>query len=121
MAMLQWSRLGVWGALGAVNGAIAVIAGAFAAHALNDARSIDLLETGARWQAVSALAAILSAGVGSQMASILHNLGALLFALSLYLLAAGAPSMTAMAAPVGGVAMIAGWIWLAVALFRSER
>jgi uncharacterized membrane protein YgdD (TMEM256/DUF423 family) len=88
---------------------------------LNDGRAIDLLETGARWQAVSALAAILSAGVGSQVASILHTIGALVFALSLYLLAAGAPSMTAMAAPVGGLAMIAGWVWLAVVLFRAER
>lgn len=120
MAMLRVSRLGVWGALGALNGAIAVAAGAFAAHALGD-RAADLVETGARWQAVSALAAILSAGLGAPIASILHNAGALIFAGSLYLLAAGAPSLTGIVTPVGGVAMIAGWLALALALIRSDR
>src|SRR6185312_1452672 len=50
------------GRAGAINGAIAVAAGAFAAHALKsrlDARALEVFETGARYQMYHALAIVL--------------------------------------------------------------
>jgi hypothetical protein len=50
-----------WIALGAVNAALAVAAGAFAAHGLRerlDARALEVFETGARYQMYHALAMI---------------------------------------------------------------
>jgi uncharacterized membrane protein YgdD (TMEM256/DUF423 family) len=110
----------LWGGLGALHGAVAVIAGSFAAHAVSDPRAIELLDTGARWEAVSGLAAVAAALVGSRIAGALHVAGALVFAGALYVLAFGAPSLAGAVAPIGGLAMIAGWIALAVALLRGR-
>ncbi len=113
-------RARIWGALGALHGAAAVIAGSFAAHAFSDPRAIDLLETGARWEAISALAAIAAVIVGARVSAMLHVLGALVFAGAIYALALGAPSVLGAVAPIGGVGMIAGWICLALSLFRAK-
>jgi uncharacterized membrane protein YgdD (TMEM256/DUF423 family) len=110
----------LWGALGATNGAAAVLAGAFAAHAIADARAADLIESGARWQVASGLGGVAAAMLGARIAAILHGVGAAIFALALYALAAGAPSVLGAVAPIGGVAMIAGWAALAVAFLRRR-
>src|SRR5258706_16477396 len=86
-----------WIALGALNAAIAVGAGAFAAHGLRerlDARALEVFETGARYQMYHALAMIL-AGVlattatvrGAHAAGWLFQIGVVLFSGSLYALA----------------------------------
>jgi uncharacterized membrane protein YgdD (TMEM256/DUF423 family) len=120
MPDLETRRRDLWGALGAASGAIAVIAGALAAHFVRDAHATELLATGARWQAVSALAAIAGAMLGARIASALQGIGGLLFAGSIYALAAGAPALAGVVTPVGGLAMIAGWIGLAVAFLRQR-
>src|ERR1051325_7374957 len=54
-----------WITLGALNAAIAVAAGAFAAHALRerlDARSLEVFETGARYHMYHALAIVAAGG-----------------------------------------------------------
>lgn len=47
--------------------------------------------------------------------------GAVLFCGSLYLLVAGGPGIMGAVAPLGGLAMIAGWALLALALGGRER
>ena len=47
--------------------------------------------------------------------------GSLLFSGSLYLLALGAPRMTAAGAPLGGFLLLAGWATLAWSAFALRR
>src|SRR4051812_11785279 len=84
-----------WIALGALNAAIAVAAGAFAAHGLRDRlepRALEIFETGARYHIYHALALVL-AGVlasslrGAHAAGWLFQAGIVLFSGSLYALA----------------------------------
>jgi uncharacterized membrane protein YgdD (TMEM256/DUF423 family) len=108
---------------------VAVIAGAFGAHALRGRLSPEMLqvfETGARYQmyhALALLAAAVAAGdppcAPGRWAGRLFIAGTVLFSGSLYALAlSGVPSF-GMVTPFGGVAFIAGWICLALAVRRS--
>ena len=116
-----------WIALGALNAAIAVAAGAFAAHGLRDrldARALEVFETAARYHMFHALALIL-AGVlatsirGAHTAGWLFQIGIVLFSGSLYALAlTGAKGLGAVT-PFGGVAFLAGWLWLGWAAWRG--
>jgi uncharacterized membrane protein YgdD (TMEM256/DUF423 family) len=112
-----------WIALGAINAAIAVGAGAFAAHGLRDridAHSLATFETGARYHMYHALA-ILLAGVlataaparGTATAAALFQLGIVLFSGSLYALAVTGVRGLGAITPIGGVAFLAGWLALA--------
>jgi uncharacterized membrane protein YgdD (TMEM256/DUF423 family) len=114
--------------LGAISGFLAVVAGAFGAHALRDRLAPDLLqvfETGARYQmyhALAMLAAAFMAGVGrpalAAWAARLFLLGTVLFSGSLYAMAlTGAPRL-GMITPFGGVAFLAGWLCLAASARR---
>ena len=97
--------------LAALSGAVAIAAGAFAAHrATPEAR--ELLRTGALYQLVHAVAVVAVAGRGP-VAPWLMLAGSALFALTLYALAFGSPRWLGAVTPVGGVAMIAGWLVLA--------
>src|SRR5262249_49992449 len=118
-----------WIAVGALNAAIAVAAGAFAAHGLRarlDARALEVFETGVRYQMFHAFA-ILLAGVlaasatvrGAQTAAWLFQIGIVLFSGSLYALAlTGAKGLGAVT-PVGGLLFLAGWLWLAWCAWRG--
>ncbi|MGE5927001.1 MAG: DUF423 domain-containing protein [Gemmatimonadota bacterium] len=110
--------------LGALSAAVAVAAGAFAAHALRARLTPDLLqvfETGARYQMYHALgllavawAAARSDAAGPRSAGWLFVLGTLLFSGSLYLLALTGTRWLGAITPLGGVAWIAGWCILAL-------
>jgi|SRR5689334_11335676 len=115
-----------WIALGALNAAIAVAAGAFAAHGLRDrleARALEIFETGARYQMYHAIALVLvgllAGGMrGAHTAGWLFQAGIVLFSGSLYALAlTGARGLGAVT-PLGGVAFLAGWMWLAWSAWR---
>jgi uncharacterized membrane protein YgdD (TMEM256/DUF423 family) len=118
----------VWIALGALNAAIAVAAGAFAAHALRerlDARSLEVFETGARYHMYHALA-IVAAGVvastgvrGAQTAAWIFQAGIVLFSGSLYALALSGTKALGAITPLGGLAFLAGWLWLAWSAWRT--
>jgi uncharacterized membrane protein YgdD (TMEM256/DUF423 family) len=116
-----------WIAIGALNAALAVAAGAFAAHGLRDrldARALEVFETGARYHMYHALA-LIAAGVvassgarGAQTAGWIFQIGIVLFSGSLYALAlTGAKGLGAIT-PLGGLAFLAGWLWLAWAAWR---
>ncbi len=115
--------------LGSVSAMIAVAAGAFGAHALRERLSPNLLaafETGARYQMYHALALLGVAwaaerwGGGLVVASgWLFVGGTVVFSGSLYLLALTGHRMFGAVTPVGGVAFLAGWLALAVGVWRS--
>lgn len=107
-----------WIVLAAALGAVAVAAGAFAAHGLEgrgDPRAAGLVETGSTYQMWHALAILAAVALGprSYLPLWFWAIGAVLFPGSLYALALGAPTILAALAPVGGTAMIAGWAALA--------
>ena len=105
----------------AVLGGLSVAAGAFASHALREKiseRSLEIFETGARYQMYHALALLLVALLISRTQSPqptliasgwLFIIGIAIFSGSLYALSlTGIKSLGAIA-PLGGVAFIAGW------------
>lgn len=98
--------------LAALSGAIAVGAGAFGAHgASGDAA--DWLKTGAHYQLLHAMAALVAVQMGARGPGWLFVLGAAIFAGTLYLMAIGLPRWLGAITPIGGVLLIAGWVWLA--------
>ena len=118
----------LWLLIAAINGFLAVAAGAFGAHGLQhrlDAHGLETFETGARYQMYHALAIGLAAfairgnaAAPAQGAAILFLAGIVLFSGSLYALALTNARALAMITPVGGLAFLAGWIALAFAATR---
>jgi uncharacterized membrane protein YgdD (TMEM256/DUF423 family) len=111
-------------AFAALNGALAVLIGAFAAHGTGP-QVKTLLTTGSHYQMVHAVLALLCAawpGRGRLVvwAGWLSALGGLVFCLALSAIAL--LSLTAMGAiaPIGGVLMIAAWLLLLIAALRSQ-
>ena len=106
-------------AAGAIDAAIAVAAGAFAAHGLRDrldARALEVFETGARYQMYHALAMLLCAALATrsaQTAGWIFQAGIVVFSGSLYALALTDVKLLGAITPLGGVAFLAGWLWLA--------
>ncbi len=118
--MLWVMRL--WLGIAAVNGALAVAAGAFAAHGLKARLAPDLLtvwETGARYHMYGALAMALAALAGARLSPAFFCAGIVLFSGSLYGLALGAPGWLGPVTPVGGACLIAGFVCLAFSAFRK--
>lgn len=105
-------------ALSALQGAGAVIAGAFAAHGA-EPEAGALLSTAAGWQTIAALAALYAVWRNGVAAAMCFASGGLVFAGSLYALAAGAPDAMGYATPVGGVLIILGWLALTVREWRD--
>ena len=106
----------------AVNGATAVVVGAFAAHGAGPAAK-TLLTTGAQYQMVHALLALACGLWGVRLAVVagwLASAGGFVFCLALALLARLHLPVMGAVAPVGGVLMIAGWLLLIFAALRSR-
>ncbi|KQN02513.1 MULTISPECIES: DUF423 domain-containing protein [Sphingomonas] len=98
--------------LAALSGAIAVAAGAFGAHWAGDAAR-ELLKTGSHYQLVHAVAALVALKMDARGPAWLFVVGGLLFAGSLYGLAAGGGRWLGPITPIGGALLIGGWLWLA--------
>ena len=112
---------------GALLALLAVVAGAFGAHALRTRIPADLLvtwETGARYQMYHALGLLfvgLVAADGNRLANAAGWLliaGTVLFSGSLYALALGGARGLGAITPLGGLCLIAGWACLALAIGR---
>lgn len=106
-----------WLGVVAVNGLIAVGAGAFAAHGLDAAgaaQAADWARTASTYQMWHALAllGLWAAGWHSRLRW-LFLAGIVLFSGSLYALALGGPRGLVYATPFGGLAFLLGWAWLA--------
>ena len=123
-------RVRLWLVIAALNGALAVAFGAFAAHGLSqklDPHALGIFETGARYHMYHALAMGLAAlamqGKAARTATWSASLflaGIVLFSGSLYALAFTGERLFAFVTPVGGVAFLAGWVTLALAAWRSK-
>lgn len=114
-----------WVSVGAVGAALAVVAGAFGAHALADrldAHSLTLWETAARYLMYGSLGLI---GLGLSRAARPYRifgaaglslaLGTAVFSSTLFALALGAPRILGAITPLGGLGMIAGFLLFALA------
>lgn len=111
-------------AAAALSAAIAVLAGAFGAHALGgqgDTRGAELFKTASQYQFGHALAVLaLIALVPTQTSAAWLLLGgSLIFAASLYALGLGAPSIIGIITPMGGLVMISGWLLAAWFFWQS--
>jgi uncharacterized membrane protein YgdD (TMEM256/DUF423 family) len=98
--------------LAALSGAMAVAAGAAGAHYASEP-GIELLKTGAHYQLIHAVAALVALRMDARGPAWLFVAGGGLFAATLYLMAVGAPRWLGAITPIGGAALIAGWLWLA--------
>ena len=111
-------------AFAALNGALAVLIGAFAAHGTGP-QIKTLLTTGSHYQMVHAVLALLCAvwparGRLVVLAGWLSALGGLVFCLALSAIALLSLTVMGAVAPIGGVLMIAAWLLLLVAALRSQ-
>jgi len=119
------SQARIWLALAALEGLIAVAAGAFGAHGASDPAAKEWLRTGAQYQMVHALAVFAAwsvwktGAVAAAVSAWLFLAGALVFGGTLYLMALGAPRWLGAVTPVGGLMLLGGWAVLAWAVFRS--
>jgi uncharacterized membrane protein YgdD (TMEM256/DUF423 family) len=117
-----------FGTLACLLAFLAVAAGAFGAHALRARVSAEMLavwETGARYQMYHALALLGVAwtvsrwpGPLASAAGWLFAVGVVLFSGSLYLLALSGVRWLGAVTPLGGLAFLAGWLALALHLWR---
>jgi len=114
-------------AFGCVSAAMAVVLGAFGAHGLRARLVPDMLSTfeiGVRYQMYHALA-LLAVGIlvprGSSpmlaLAGWLFVAGTVVFSGSLYALAVTGQRWLGAVTPLGGAALIAGWLVLAWAVY----
>jgi uncharacterized membrane protein YgdD (TMEM256/DUF423 family) len=111
--------------LGAVAAFLAVILGAFGAHALRGRLSPEMLavfQTGVQYHMYHALALILVSAIMGRMSGWLIQTagwcfvaGIVLFSGSLYLLAATGVTVLGAVTPIGGLAFLIGWACLAFA------
>jgi len=118
----------IWLFVAGNTGALAVLCGAFAAHGLSarlDENARAVFETGARYHMYHALAIGLAAfamrgpaETRARAAAILFLIGIFLFSGSLYLLALTGMTVLGFVTPFGGLAFIAGWIFLALAALK---
>ncbi|WP_448502741.1 DUF423 domain-containing protein [Sphingomonas sp.] len=104
-------------AMAALSGALAVAAGAFGAHGASG-QAAEWLRTGGTYQMVHAVAALAAAQAGFRGPGWLFVAGAAIFAGTLYLMALGLPRWLGAITPLGGAALIGGWLWLAWSAVR---
>ena len=119
----------LFAALGAMSALVAVAAGAFGAHALRARLTPDQLvtfETGARYQMYHALALLFVAWAVTRWplppvraAGWLFVAGTVVFSGSLYLLALTGARAFGAVTPLGGLALLGGWLALAVGVWRG--
>jgi uncharacterized membrane protein YgdD (TMEM256/DUF423 family) len=111
-------------AAGAILGGLAVLLGAFGAHALQSRVDVEALgwwHTAVEYQMWHALA-VLPLGLSGlrrlRLPAWLFVAGSIIFSSTLYAMALGAPRWLGAITPLGGLAMIAGWLVLAARTAR---
>ena len=122
---------------GAVFAALAVMLGAFGAHSIKEkvtAEVLAIFETGVRYQVYHSLALLLTGILYMQFrsnailwAGRLFRAGIILFSGSLYMLCYLKTirqenlTVVGIITPLGGVAFIAGWIFLVIAVSGNKK
>lgn len=98
--------------LAALSGAVAVAAGAFGAHGA-EGKAVEWLKTGSHYQLVHAVAALIALRLDARGPAVTFVVGGAIFAGTLYLMAIGGARWLGAVTPIGGAALIVGWLWLA--------
>jgi uncharacterized membrane protein YgdD (TMEM256/DUF423 family) len=120
-----------WGALLGLTG---VAAGAFGAHGLRDrvdADAIEIWRTAAHYQQLHAVALVAVGLLGEgkrsprldralRIAALSWVLGVLVFAGTLYAIVLGGPRVLGAVTPLGGLALMTGWLVLLAGALRRE-
>jgi uncharacterized membrane protein YgdD (TMEM256/DUF423 family) len=112
-------------ALGAFTAAVGVLLGAFGAHALSSLPTANLgwWHTGTQYLFIAAMGMMLHGlfertGLTLLCPSSALLLGALLFSGSLFAMALGAPRWLGMVTPLGGLSLVAGFLWMGLQALR---
>lgn len=111
--------------LGSIICALAVAIGAFGAHAWKDylvsIQRLDTFETAAKYQMYGGFALLIVGILQNQIASkslniagYLFILGSIIFPGSLYLICITQQKVFGAIAPIGGLAFILGFLWIAI-------
>ena len=118
-----------WIIIGSVLAALAVSIGAFGAHGLKSKVSSEdlvIFETGVRYQMYHSLGLILIGILGFHYPSIIIQLPAILFLIgivifsgTLYLIPLTGLRWFGAITPIGGTALIAGWVVLVYNIIKS--
>ena len=114
--------------IAALNGFLAVALGAFGAHGLKQKLGADMLtvyQTGVQYHFYHTLALFgvallmlqLPQSTALRWSALLFSVGIVIFSGSLYVLATTGIRWLGAITPLGGVAFLAGWIMLAVAVW----
>jgi uncharacterized membrane protein YgdD (TMEM256/DUF423 family) len=113
---------------GAIFMALAVLLGAFGAHALKKVLSPDMLviyKTGVEYQFYHALGLLLIGLIGFHIESkylrwsgLFISIGIIIFSGSLYVLTLSGIKALGAITPIGGLSFVAGWIFLAIAFWK---
>ena len=124
-----------WLSLAAINLTLCIATGAFAAHGLKARLSVEQMawwQTAVGYHTTHALG-LLAIGIllrfspslspslsaaGLNTSALLLQLGIVIFSGSLYAMALGAPRWFGAITPIGGLAFMAGWLWLAWAVSK---
>ena len=118
-----------WIAIGAAWGALAIALGAFGAHGLRDRASapdLEIWKTGVLYHALTALV-LIAFGLYSELRGarsapgLALFIGSVIFSGTLYAMVLGAPRWLGAVTPIGGVAMIGGWVLFASQAWRARR
>lgn len=113
-----------------ISGALSVAIGAFGAHKLKDyllqIQRTETFETAVRYQFYHTLALLAIAIIYYQhqnkwldWASYCFTAGMIIFSGSLYILCATNVGKWGAVTPIGGVALILGWVFLAIGLYKT--
>lgn len=112
-----------WISLIGVSGAVAVLAGAFGAHGLAG-KAAEWARIGSSYQLLHLVAALALLLAGQQtgrshLSIALFIGGGWIFAGTLYAMALGAPRWLGAITPIGGIALVLGWLALAWSAWKS--
>ena len=118
-----------WIIMGSLHMALAVILGAFAAHALKsmlDEYSTDIYKTGNFYHFIHALALIMVGVLQQQfdldltISGFSFFIGMVLFSGSLYSIALTGVKGLGTITPIGGLLFIIGWAYMAIQFFKAS-
>ena len=115
------------GAVGAFLAFLAVLLGAFGAHQLESLLTperMETFETAARYHLLHAIALVAVAQFPFRVqfpGGLLLVAGVLIFSGSLYLLSVTGFTLLGAVAPIGGLCMMLGWVWIGIRLLQGDR
>jgi uncharacterized membrane protein YgdD (TMEM256/DUF423 family) len=113
--------------IAAIVGFIGVVLGAFGAHGLHGLleknNALEIWKTASTYHLIHAVVLLFVANQRPlpRLAWILFLAGIMVFSGSLYLLAVTNVRWLGAITPLGGLAFLAGWLWLAIRPFGTER